>query len=975
MKTVRFLLITLFALNVPSSALAMVPDVFREFVTYGGFNATVNAFERLALLMSDASFHTFTISCILLSGLIWGAQGFFTMIRSGNPAHWLQGIVIILIGAAVYLFFIVPRSDLIVYDEPSNRHMVIAEVPDGLILLAGLHNQFVQGAVDMLWISGDPESYRQNAQGDIFNILQNVFKNIGFVPSLDDSSGKNLSNSLQRYFKDCVLFELSRPGSTLDPNDFFANTDVLDILARSVNPAKPTIYYDTANPSGRQCSCTESYNQIVYMLGAMSENAGTNYKFWEERCEKSGYFDYMGVDGMPAQEVCRNKVVDFLSVYLTPQTSLNLMRQFLVSNQIYTYIKQNHADLLTDFKIMTSLRGEAEASIKWLPMMKAAVFTVYIGLTPFLFMLLPTLVFNRVLQFILGIFVFMTAWEICDALLHSYAMDFSIASMREILNNGLSLKTLWMMEGESQNAMVIFGKMRWASMILASTLSVVLARFGGLAMAHVAGMLNVGGYGAAASQEVREPTQRADKLQRLPNTMPTEAITNEYGYNAMAARSYYNQATGMIGDTITMARLGGPGAAAERIGQTNAHDTMRGEQRMLADRDTAAQNGNTAQDSLYERSRSSATRDAGRAAADSSDWSRTGHASHQAALDERASYLHNRAIDDIKRTGEVSDYVRGGMETLSQANGGEMSLTKNTAVNTNLSTDQERENLKRWLNDKGYEVDKIGSNVQMDLGMNADGELIPTGVRSFEGHSGRGGYTFSEVYGHKMDMGITPDRPLIVKQNDQDLTFVGGRLTGFEGGYHEIQGGVTRDGQLINGRIGQDGELIQTTHPSALQVSSSSMQNLLSKGTLPNSHMNVKDNPGAAVDAFVGAVRTFASHEQISSRAYAEGFDIHLGGNWLIAGGKAGINKSQGETTQAMENQVANNIREKIESAKTNQEALDIMQREYRDVINNMVDAEPYSTARPELIKDNLSEGLQKTLEDRLSQLEAKKGG
>ena len=169
----------------PAISLAAVPDVFREYVTYGNYNITVNAFQRLALLMSNPAFNTFTLCCIFFAALIWGGQGFVTMIRSGNPAHWFSGIIILLIGAAVYIYFLVPRSDLLIYDEPSNRNMVVSEVPDGLILIAGIQNQFVRGAVDMIWTSGDPESYRQNAGGDVFNILQNVFEMSDFVPSME----------------------------------------------------------------------------------------------------------------------------------------------------------------------------------------------------------------------------------------------------------------------------------------------------------------------------------------------------------------------------------------------------------------------------------------------------------------------------------------------------------------------------------------------------------------------------------------------------------------------------------------------------------------------------------------------------------------------------------------------------------------------------------------------------------------------
>ena len=353
---------------------------------------------------------------------------------------------------------------------------------------------------------------------------------------------------------------MARPGSSIDTNDFFTDTDVLDILQRSTNPAVSTIYYDSANPSGYQCSCDDAYANIASTFGGMAENSGTNLKFWIERCEKSGYFDYAGAQGESAHIICRDKALNFLALYMTPGDSLNLMRQYLVSNQIYNYIKQNNVDQLTDFKIMSSLRGEAGAAVKWVPILKSAVFTTYIGLTPFLFMLIPTLAFARVLQFILGIFVFMTSWDICDALLHSYSMDMAIATFREIIDHGISLKTLWMMEGESIEALMIFGKMRWVSMILASTVSVVLARFGGLAIAHVAQMLNVSGYGAAASRDVVDPIQRSEQLKRLPNVMPTEAITNAHGFNAMAANQWYEMQTPIVGNALTMQRLGGPRA-------------------------------------------------------------------------------------------------------------------------------------------------------------------------------------------------------------------------------------------------------------------------------------------------------------------------------------------------------------------------------------------------------------------------------
>ena len=92
-------------LFLPQITFAQVPDVFREYITYGNFNVTLNAFERLALVMSDNSFNTFALISILVAALIWVGSGIFNMFRGGGVLGWYRGIVIIFIGALIYIVF------------------------------------------------------------------------------------------------------------------------------------------------------------------------------------------------------------------------------------------------------------------------------------------------------------------------------------------------------------------------------------------------------------------------------------------------------------------------------------------------------------------------------------------------------------------------------------------------------------------------------------------------------------------------------------------------------------------------------------------------------------------------------------------------------------------------------------------------------------------------------------------------------
>ena len=934
--------------------------MFREYVTFGNFNVTVTAFERLSLLMSDPGFNTFVMSAIIFSAVFWGANGFFAMLRSGRVSDWMQGIVIILIGAVVYLYFLVPKSDLLVFDEPSNRSMVVSQVPDGLILLAGMQNQVIRAAVNMIWTSSDPESYRQNARGDIFNILQSVFDNKSFVPSIDDSTGKNLTQSIERYFQDCVLFEIARPNSDININEFYSNASILDIFARAFNPAINTVYYDTAHPGGYTCSCADSYTSIEQSLNNLTEEGSTNQKFWSERCEQAGYYDIEGAEGDTALRTCQNKAVDFLSLYLTPGSSLNLMRQYLVSNTIFNYIKNNDVYRLADFKIMTGAYGEAATSLKWLPILKGVTFAVYLGLTPFLFILLPTLVFFRVVQFILGIFAFMVSWEICDALLHSYAMDMSIAAFREIFNNGLSLRSLWMMDGESYNALMIFGKMRWVSMILASTVSVVIARFGGTAMAHVASMINLGGYGAGAASEVNDPMHRSSHLNRLPQAAPTEAITNEHSWSVLQGQAYYQLESRVIGQGLIIDGHGGPKSAAQVAGESMNHGFLQQKNTMYGDQDTARSNDTRTDDILYDRARSSAERGFGAAIVDSQDdWQLAGAASSMGSLSEKASYLKNRMVDDIKRDGAISEYTQDNIKALTSIADGHMAFLNAPAVTSNLNK-AEKENMKNWLKDNSYPVDSLGSQATLNFALDPEGRALPSGLTSFEGHRGSRGFNFAEHYGHSIDMPLTPDNKLWVYQNGELLAFSGGRLTGYQGGYHTIHDGVTSDGQLINGMIDPHGHLLRTSHPSNLEVSATSMLNMLSNNALPSSHINVSDNPGAAVQAWVSAVGTYAQKNGVDNSAWNWAVNGRLAANvgtplggvvGSSAGGGASAsgghswNFSKGET----ENILAHEITQKLSSAENNQQKLEIMQ----DTFNGII--EQYSKAKengiPNIVK------------------------
>ena len=119
----------------PTAALAVDFDYY----VYGGFDAVVNAFNKLALVFGDngyMSFYAFSIAagiffgCVTVAARILGAG-------NGSPMQW---IVPALVGIGIYLSLAVPKGTLHIYDPVYNKNQAIGGIPAGVVAVAGVLN-------------------------------------------------------------------------------------------------------------------------------------------------------------------------------------------------------------------------------------------------------------------------------------------------------------------------------------------------------------------------------------------------------------------------------------------------------------------------------------------------------------------------------------------------------------------------------------------------------------------------------------------------------------------------------------------------------------------------------------------------------------------------------------------------------------------------------------------------------------------
>jgi hypothetical protein len=136
-------------------------------------------------------------------------------------------------------------------------------------------------------------------------------------------------------------------------------------------------------------------------------------------------------------------------------------------------------------------------------------------------------------------------------------MDKSIALFTEISTSGLGLNTHLMFESEASKALSMFGAARWSSMMLAGVLSAMIARFGGYAMSQFSSQMSMAKtHGAEAESMVSSPDSKARSLNALESSMPSQALSNDYGFNGMAEIEMYSKGSRLKGNIGEIKALG-----------------------------------------------------------------------------------------------------------------------------------------------------------------------------------------------------------------------------------------------------------------------------------------------------------------------------------------------------------------------------------------------------------------------------------
>lgn len=506
----------------PAHAFALA----QEYYTWGGHDAVVSAFNKSALIFSDASYSSLaaTLATASLAALL--VRVMYNLMAGGfkgdGGAVVFQGVAPWLITVAIFLGTVIPKGTLHIYDKTENKYQAIGSIPLIVVVMASVTNKIERVMVEAVETAGDPLNFTAQAGGKGYMGLESL-STTGLV-----ATDTLLSASLQNYLADCVLFEVARTPGLVDEIKK-GSTNLQTTFAKGVSPANVTTLFSSGGSlEGQVVSCTQAWTDISTRLNLSTLLLTNNLV---KTC--SG----MGFDSADAAQRndCMQKMSAVVDAQLVPgSTAADYLKNQYLSQQFDAMLNSPTAgESVANFQILNKASGVMSTANNWIPAIRAVILSVTVALTPFICLLMLTPFFGRAIKFLLGSFMILTVWSVTDATLHQFAIDNANKLLADVRQYNYGIDALRLMPETTGKILAMFGMLRASSLALALAITSSVIGLGASVAAAVGGKLaaDVTQTGAQGEQQVLDPGQKASLRRANQGAVPTEAMANQYSFS------------------------------------------------------------------------------------------------------------------------------------------------------------------------------------------------------------------------------------------------------------------------------------------------------------------------------------------------------------------------------------------------------------------------------------------------------------
>ncbi|MEI6502368.1 MAG: PrsW family glutamic-type intramembrane protease, partial [Armatimonadota bacterium] len=139
----------------------------------------------------------------------------------------------------------------------------------------------------------------------------------------------------------------------------------------------------------------------------------------------------------------RKRGETFVAAGLGAASIDDFLRQAYISQRLEEIFRSGNALGATNYQFLLNASGAMKAANEWLPILKAALTAIAVGLLPFLALFIPTPLIGKALGIIAGFFIWLTAWGVTDAIVHQFAVDYANRTYEMVRQNKLGMDALY----------------------------------------------------------------------------------------------------------------------------------------------------------------------------------------------------------------------------------------------------------------------------------------------------------------------------------------------------------------------------------------------------------------------------------------------------------------------------------------------------------------------------------------------------
>lgn len=550
-----------------------------SFYTYDGFAETVDAFRLVSMIFADSRYETL-VMIIAVVGIALGAV--IASIRGQGMGLVAFGFQI-LVGIGLFVGLVATTGTVHVYDKVRNAYQPVGDVPNLLVLVAGVTNLMERSLAETIDDNTlDPNAKLEfGAGGHSFDLFLNAVSPRG--PMTDSF----LDSTIKDYVRQCYPVARVSPAYGVDDDQLFrTTTDLPASFAAMAGPATFSTVYTAADKGGTTMSCQEAWDNIQARLADPTLFEG----YTMQVCQRTGY----NIGDAAQLARCRSRLGDMGQMMMgTPLSLQAFMTDVLLGNTVGDVLFEDSpasaARVMANRAIVSNGLATMSVANEWMPTIRATVFGIMLFMVPIALLFILTPINLRVASFALGLFVFVALWGVIDAGIYQLTLGRASDVLAEMRSNAVAANAWMLAPSAAMKALAIFGTFRTAAAGLAGAFVFTVFRFSGNVFSSFTGSaLQAQGLGSAAAAPLATREGYASALENQASaagTMARRGASSSFGDFGERSAFGANRSFGAAGAVLGEQGGGVPGVPAFGMGGIDAARELGGLSPALAGRD------------------------------------------------------------------------------------------------------------------------------------------------------------------------------------------------------------------------------------------------------------------------------------------------------------------------------------------------------------------------------------------------------